>query len=213
MSPRTRVLPLLVVIAGALLSACGEPPRPLPTSPPYVTPSAAPLSLGPSLDPALPTAPTQPLPTQPLPTQPVPTQPVPTQPLPTGQATYPTAAVPTQPRVTTTAPDTVPATPTPAHAARCATQPTGAQILTLIKGKPGVPNRPMRIYEGPFCSGTWAFATVEVTGENADDLEPLMVVATGSGATLALVAAGSDVCTDRVQTAAPSGIRVLACGF
>ena len=40
-----------------------------------------------------------------------------------------------------------------------------------------------------------------------------MVVATGKDATLTLVAAGSDVCSDQVQTAAPPGIRVLACGF
>jgi hypothetical protein len=39
------------------------------------------------------------------------------------------------------------------------------------------------------------------------------VVATGAGTTLALVAAGSDVCIERVQTTAPPGIRVLACGF
>ena len=71
----------------------------------------------------------------------------------------------------------------------------------------------MRIYQGPFCAGTWSYTTVEVTGEGADELEPLMVVATGTGATLALVAAGSEVCIDRVQTAAPPGIRVLACGF
>jgi hypothetical protein len=38
-------------------------------------------------------------------------------------------------------------------------------------------------------------------------------VSTGRGSTLALVAAGSDVCVNRVETEAPPGIRVLACGF
>ncbi|MFD0519292.1 hypothetical protein [Paractinoplanes durhamensis] len=67
--------------------------------------------------------------------------------------------------------------------------------------------------DGPYCSGIWSFSTVEVSGESADQLEPLMVVTTGKDTTLALVAAGSDVCIDRVQTEAPPGIRVLACGF
>nr|WP_221380541.1 hypothetical protein [Actinoplanes polyasparticus] len=201
MSPRTTVVPLAIA-AAALLSACGEPPRPLPTSPPYESPSAAPIPLNPSIALPLPTATTQPLPT--------------------GTLTYPTVpAYPTQvyptptptPTVTTTAPETTPATPTPSHAARCTAQPTRPQILALITGKRGIPDKPLRVYEGPFCSGAWSFTTVEVTGADADDLEPLMVVATGAGTTLALVAAGSDVCIERVQTAAPPGIRVLACGF
>jgi len=40
-----------------------------------------------------------------------------------------------------------------------------------------------------------------------------MVVATGKDTTLTLIAAGSEVCIDQVQTTAPPGIRVLACGF
>ncbi|MBM2616962.1 hypothetical protein JIG36_15490 [Actinoplanes sp. LDG1-06] len=195
MSPRTPLIPLAVLAGvGLLLGACGEPPRPLPSSPPYAPPSAGPISIGPSVDLTLPTAP-------PLPTAPTTYPAYPT--------TRPTTIVPT----TTPPPETVQATATPSHAPRCQAQPTGAQILALVKGQPGVPDKPMRIYEGPFCSGTWSFATVEVTGEDADELEPLMVVSTGAGTTLALVAAGSDVCIDRVQTSAPPGIRVLACGF
>jgi hypothetical protein len=201
-SPRTTLV-TLALAAAALLSACGEPPRPLPTSPPYQSPSAAPISLGPTvaLPTALPTVTTPPLPTSTVPYPTVPAYP-----------TYPTPTA-TVPATTTTPPDTRPATPTPSHAGRCTAQPTRPQILALIRGKPGIPNKPMRVYEGPFCSGEWSFATVEVTGEDADELEPLMVVATGAGATLSLVAAGSDVCIDRVQTSAPPGIRVLACGF
>ena len=191
MSPRpTRLIPLGALL---VLAACGEPPHPLPTSPPYVSPSAAPISLPPSV-PGLATV-------QPLPTV--------TVPVATPPPAYPTYTVPT----TTAAPDTVSPTPTPSHAARCTSSPTKAQILTLIKGQPGIPNKTLKVNDGPYCSGTWSFSTVEVSGESEDQLEPLMVVATGKGATLALVAAGSDVCVDRVQTDAPAGIRVLACGF
>lgn len=179
---------------GALLGACGEPPQALPSSPPYVTPSPAPISLGPSTGFPLATGTT-------------------TQPFPTGTTTYPTGTFPTQTTATTTAPQTVPATPTPSHAAKCPAQPTGAQILALVKQEPGVPNQPMRIFEGPFCSGTWSFTTVEITGQDADDLEPLMVVATGTGDSLDAIAVGSEVCIDRVETSAPPGIRVLACGL
>lgn len=194
-SPRTRLVPL-GVLPGALLvllSACGTPPTPPRDSPPLAGPSAAPLSLDPSapgLQPTPPTAPT-------FGTYP----------------TYPTYAAPTY---TTTEPaTTVSPTPTPSHASRCTGSPTGAQILAVVKteGKEGIPKKTLKVDDGPFCSGTWSFTTVEVAGESTDEVEPLMVVATGKDATLHLVGAGSDVCTDQVQTDAPPGIRVLACGF
>jgi hypothetical protein len=178
-----------------LLTACGEPPEPLPTAPPAaVTPSADPLSLAPSFPGMLPTGPAYPTVTT-YPTY---------QPYPT----YPAGTVRTTTPATTKSP-----TPTPSHAARCTGAPTRAQIITLVKGQPGIPNKPLTVSEGPYCSGIWSFSTVEVSGENPDQLEPLMVVATGKDATLALVAAGSDVCIDRVQSESPPGIRVLACGF
>ncbi len=199
MSPRPTTLARLIPLAGvlALLSACGAPPQPLPTSPPRAAPDSASASLSPSL----------PLGGQPLPTL------LPTL---TGYPTYPTYPAPTT-RPTTAAvtptPTTKSPTPTPSHAGRCTGEPTGSQILAAIKGKPGVPNAALRIFEGPFCGGSWSFTTVERVGRAEDESEPLMVVATGKGSTLALVAAGSDVCTDRVQAQAPPGIRVLACGF
>jgi len=193
--PRTRPIPLGVLIGAllTLLSACGTPPPPPQKSPPLAGPSGAPLSLGPSVPGIAPTlAPT-------------------VAPTVGAYPTYPTYAAPTY--TTTTPATTVSPTPTPSHAARCTGSPTGAQILTLIKGKPGIPNKTLKVDAGPYCSGTWSFTTVEVTGETEDQLEPLMVAATGKDATLALVAAGSDVCTDQVQNDAPAGIRVLACGF
>jgi len=180
------------------VGACGEPPQPLPTSPPYVNASDAPISLGPSQVAGLPLGTTPPT----LAATPTLGGGYPT--------TYPTRALPT---ATTTPATTVSPTPTPSHAPRCTNAPTGAQILALIKGKPGIPSSTLKVDSGPFCSGDWSFTTVEKAGSGEDQLEPLMVVATGKGTTLKLIAAGSEVCIDQVQTTAPPGIRVLACGF
>jgi hypothetical protein len=186
--PTAGILPLVAACVLGLLTACGEPPRPLSTSPPYSAASSAPSaasSVGLPPTPAVPTAggyPTQ---------------------------TYPTYVTPaaTPPRPTTTTPS-----PTPAHAGRCTGQPTGAEILAEVTGMQGIPSEPLRIFEGPFCSGTWSFTTLEVSGMSEDQVDPLMVIATGKGSTLEVLAAGSDVCTDPVRLGAPPGIRVLACG-
>ena len=206
-SPRTRRLPLGALSLGALAlgvlalaGACGEPPQPLPTSPPYVNPSDAPISLGPSQIAGLPVGTTPPT----LAATPT---------VGGGYPTYPTYPGYTAPTATTTPPTTISPTPTPSHAPRCTGAPTGAQILTLIKGKPGIPNTTLKVHSGPYCSGEWSFTTVEKSGANPDQLEPLIVVATGKDTTLTLIAAGSEVCIDQVQTTAPPGIRVLACGF
>lgn len=181
-----------------MAAACGEPPQPLSTSPPLASPSGVAGSGLPSG--GFPTLATTPplLPTAALPTGVLPTYPP-----------YPTYPVQT----TTTVPTTKSPTPTPSHAANCSGEPTGAQILAFIKGKPGIPTATLKVDAGPYCSGEWSFTTVEISGKSADQLDPLMVVATGKGATLGLVAAGSDVCNDPVQSSAPPGIRVLACGF
>ena len=197
----------------ALLGACGEPPQPQPTSPTYATASSGPIPLDPSLLPSLPPGLTPPAPA-PTPATGYPTYPgYPANPGLPANPGYPYPPRTATPAPTTTAPTTKSPTPTPSHAGRCTAEPTGPQILALVKGKPGVPDRPLRVDQGPFCSGTWSFTTVEVRGANEDQLEPLMVVATGNGASLTLVAAGSDVCIGPVETGAPPGIRVLACGF
>ncbi|XVU25416.1 hypothetical protein ACQPZJ_51005 [Actinoplanes sp. CA-054009] len=197
MFPRTRSIPL-IALPLAILSACGTPPQPQPTSPTYATASAAPVPLDPSL----------PLPA----TQPVTTPPITVPAYPT--ATYPTITLPpaTLPATipTTTAPTEKSPTPTPSHAPKCTTAPTGPEIVALAKKQQGMANKPLVVQEGPLCSGVWSFTALELSGAEED---PFMVVATGSGATLTLVAAGSEVCIDPVQNSAPPGIRVLACGF
>jgi hypothetical protein len=198
-SPRTRHIPMGALLLGALtlLSACGTPPQPPLKSPPLASPSAAPLSLPPAALPSLPPATTAPT--------------LGFTPTFGAYPTYPTYTV-AVPTATTTAATTVSPTPTPSHAALCTGSPTGAQILTLIKGQKGIPSVPLRVASGPYCSGAWSFTTVEVAGSDADQVEPLMVVATGKDTTLRQVAAGTDVCLDQVLTTAPPGIRVLACG-
>jgi hypothetical protein len=208
--PRTRLIPLgaLLPCALMLLAACGEPPRPPLKSPPLASPSAAPLSLSPSL----PVGTAQPAPTLTA-TPAYPTNPTyPANPAYPGNPAYPTYVPPTYGSTPNPA-GTVSPTPTPSHAPRCSGSPTRTQILTLIKGRPGIPKKTLKVNDGPYCAGGWSFSTVEVSGETEDDLEPLMVLTTGADATLAVFSAGSDVCTDRVQTDAPAGIRVLACGF
>lgn len=204
------------LVPGAAVTACvlalaagcgGAPPQPLPTAPPPVTPSLGSLPPGhPSGPPpgilpsgAVPTLPGLPpggLPTYPLPTNPLPAYPTPTRALPTGTT-----------RPTTTRPTTPPPSPAP----RCAGGPTAAQVLAVLTGSPGVPTgAELKVTRGPFCARSWQFSTVVLKAE--PDSEPLQVVTTGRPTALTLVEAGADVCSDRVQTQAPPGIRVLACG-
>jgi hypothetical protein len=215
-SPRTRITPLLSValLAGGvplLLAACGEPPQPLPTSPPFSElPSGLPSGTAPSggLPAAgLPTATGAPLPTGLLPTPGYPGYPANG-----GYGGYPPPPVAT---TTTTPVTTNSPTPTPSHAPKCVgtTQPTAAQILALIKGKPGIPKETLKVFDGPYCSADWSFALVGVASTAQSKQDPLFVVGVGSGSGLALVTAGSDVCNDPVQKDAPAGIRVMACGF
>lgn len=197
MSPHTRYLPLVV---GALLltAACGSSddsddkaqPAALPSAPASVPPSFA--LPPPTFTPISPGG------------YPAPTWVPPTYTYPT---ITPTTTVPTE------APLTKSPTPTPAHAAKCSGQPTGAEILALIKGKAGIPKKTLQVQDGPFCADTWAFTTVKLAGSGSGDQEPLSVVTSGKGSTLTLITAGSDVCNPQVQASAPAGIRVLACGF
>jgi hypothetical protein len=201
-------MPLLraAVLAGGvplLLAACGEPPQPLPTSPPFSPPpSGQPSGAVPSA--VLPTVTGAPLPPGLMPN-------------PVYPGGYPGLGGYTPPAVapTTTAPTANSPTPTPPHAPKCAgtTQPTAAQILTLIKGKKGIPDKTLKVFDGPRCADDWSFASAGVASKPQSQQDPLFVVAVGPGTALQLVTAGSDVCNDPVRTDAPPGIRVLACGF
>jgi hypothetical protein len=176
------------VLAGmlVLLTACGEPPQPQPTAPPdkFGAPSAGPTS-----------APSFTLP-------------------PTAAAgavpTYPTYAAPqyTVPALPATTPP-APATTAPKPAPACTGGPTAAQVIALARTAPGIPaGLPMSVAGGPYCQSSWQYTKINTRkGE-----DPLLIVSTGTPAALKLVEAGQDVCSDKVASTAPVGIRVLACG-
>ncbi|GGQ45184.1 hypothetical protein GCM10010166_12210 [Couchioplanes caeruleus subsp. azureus] len=202
-----------VLLGGvALLGGCGEPPAPAVTAPPVVAGSAGagPSSSAlPSL--GLPTMPTVPPAGGLPPGAGVPPAGLPTGGLPPGGPPTGLPPLPNTPPVPGTT--TTPATPIASPAPRCTAGPSPAQIVAVVRGTAGIPDRPLTVTAGPFCSGTWQYSTIEIvprTGEKKP--EPLFVVTTGKPAALELVEAGTDVCTKRVRADAPPGIRVLACG-
>jgi hypothetical protein len=199
MSPVLRVIAFaarLVPVVGALalLAACGSPPEPLPTGPPEVYGTGpAPSGAGG------------------YPSGGAPSMPPPTAGLPT--AGYPTYAPPTYP--TYPAPATSPPRPTgPPPAPRCTSSgPTAAQVLAVVKAGGSFPagTKP-EVKQGPYCSGTWQFTVIGEVGKTLDQVDPLFAVTTGKPSSLKVQEAGADVCSDHVLSAAPPGIRVLACG-
>ncbi|MEV6487877.1 hypothetical protein AB0M20_04425 [Actinoplanes sp. NPDC051633] len=186
--------PALAALAAlaALLAGCGAPPEPLPTSPPRPAGSAG----EPSSSIGVPTPPAGTPPAGGVPTGTG--YPLPGATLPT------TRVVPTTPTPTTT--------PPPPPAPVCTAGPSKQQMLDLVKGKPGIPTKPLEVRFGPYCARTWQFAILGLVGEDEDTDEPLLVVSSGKPSKLTLVEAGADVCSDRVTRDAPPGIRVRACG-
>lgn len=175
----------VALLGTVLLAACGAPPEPLPSAPPTPARSGG-LSSASGAVPSLPGVP--------------PTGAYPTNPLP--GATYPTQ--PTYSPLPTT-------TPPPAAAPVCGGSPTKQQILNAVKGKPGIPSQPMEVRYGPYCAGGWQFAILGIVGEDEDKVDPLLLLTKGRPTSLRVVAAGADVC-DGIESGAPAGIKVRACG-
>ena len=132
------------------------------------------------------------------------------QPAPIGPATRSTTRGPVTPTIPSASPaPSGSATPTFAEltAVDCRGNPTGEQMITLLRRSAGLPSGvAMKVAIGPRCAGTWQYAVIEVSGH-----EPLQVVSNGRPTSLALVTAGTDVCSIPVRTQAPPGIRALAC--
>ena len=189
----------LLALAGLLmlLAACGKPPEPPLSGPPEARGSAGSAS-------ALPSGYTAPVP---LPT----TGGLPPGTLPTVPY-VPPATLPPVVTTTTTPPPTTTPTSTVPPAPKCRSGPTKALVLAVLKGLPGIPEQELAVADGPFCSGSWQFATVQIAGEDPKDAEQIFVVTTGTPTALKVIEAGTDVCSVEVQTKAPAGIRVRACG-
>jgi hypothetical protein len=196
--------PLAGVLLVAVLAGCGAPPEPPPTAPPAPREGT---SLGPSGVPLPPGG----LPPGGLPSGGLPSG-YPAGALPPGGV--PTVAAPTYPTPAATRPipSPSPTRSTPPPAPVCRSGPSKQQVLGVIKGKPGIPTRPLEVRFGPYCAGSWQLSIIGIVGETADEEEQLLVVTSGRPAALTLVEAGTDVCTDRVEDDAPAGIRVRACG-
>jgi hypothetical protein len=145
-------------------------------------------------------------------------QPIPTVPtvVPTYTGVVPTTTY-TPPTTRTTTPATTPtttrATPGPSAAPKCTSGPTAAQVIAVVEGTAGIPDEPLKVVQGPFCSGQWQFSVMQIAENDAEDSdEELSVVTTGRPTALTLIEAGTDVCSVKVQNDAPAGIRVRACG-
>jgi hypothetical protein len=196
-----KAAPLLAagLVALTLLAACGEPPAPPLTAPPEAPGNGSAVASGPPPSGVVPGMPTAP-PTLGVTTYPT-VAPYPTNPI------YPTTTAPTTP--VTTSPTTPAASPAP----RCGSGPTKEQVLAVVKGRPGVPAADLKVIDGPFCSKTWQFTIVQIATADANSpAEPLLVVTNGKPATLKVIEAGTDVCSVKVRSEAPAGIRVWACG-
>jgi hypothetical protein len=175
-----------LLAVAVLVTACGGPPEPLPTAPPPPAGSAgAPSPYPPAGAPSYPAYPT-----------------------PTVTLRIPTYPTPTLPTVTV-----APTSPRPSPAPRCTHGPTATQVIAVVHAQPGIPTGPkLDVKQGPFCAGRWQFTVLGEAGKTLDQVDPLLVVTTGPPSALTVVEAGADVCSSHVEKAAPSGIRVLACG-
>ncbi|MFI6822899.1 hypothetical protein ACIBJE_18370 [Micromonospora sp. NPDC050187] len=107
-------------------------------------------------------------------------------------------------------PTALPTTPgsSGAVAVACNAGPSREQVLRLVRGSSGVlpGGTGVSVRSGPLCADDWQHTVLAVSG-----YEDLTVVTRGRPGSLRLVTAGTDVCTIEVRTAAPTGIRTLAC--
>jgi hypothetical protein len=88
----------------------------------------------------------------------------------------------------------------------CGAQVQDGDIFAVLRSAGLLPAGALAtVSHGPLCAGTWQYAVVRVP-----DREPLQVVTRGAPGALALVTAGTDVCTVEVRIQAPPGIRTAA---
>lgn len=110
---------------------------------------------------------------------------------------YPTA----EPFTPTTAPATT--APPDTTAVACGGQPSASQVIAAVRrDRDLLPSGVTpRVLTGPLCAGSWQYTIMDVPNH-----DPLQVVTRGAATSLAVVTAGTYVCTPEVTGAAPGGI-------
>lgn len=93
-------------------------------------------------------------------------------------------------------------------AVACRDKLPASRVVALLRGRARVLPRDVQVTvrTGPLCAGDWQYTVLGVTGH-----EELQAVTRGRADDLALVTAGTDVCTIEVRATGPAGIRTLAC--
>ncbi|HLU33840.1 MAG TPA: hypothetical protein VKZ74_07530 [Natronosporangium sp.] len=125
---------------------------------------------------------------------------------PAAPALIPTPATTAAPPTGLPGPATSPSGFPEDRAVRCGGRLDGDQVLALLE-REGLLGRDLdaRVDEGPLCARDWQYTVVTVP-----ERDPLRVVTRGEPGDLALVTAGTEVCTVEVRVQAPSGIRAAA---
>lgn len=130
---------------------------------------------------------------------------------PTPDAPLPTPETPVSPGTAPPSAAGRPTDPPPTSvddAVDCAGEPDGSHVLAVLQdaglwGDTGEAGP--EFSEGPLCADGWQFSVITVP-----ERDPLQVITSGDTDELALVTAGTDVCTIEVRVHAPPGIRRVA---
>ncbi len=94
-------------------------------------------------------------------------------------------------------------------ATSCAGHPSADQVARKVRAAGLVGGAKLTVKVAPRCAGTWQYTVFTVSGRG-----PLQVVTKGPPAALALVTAGTNVCSTEVLVQAPAGIIAVAqCGL
>ncbi|HEX6968546.1 MAG TPA: hypothetical protein VF174_07030 [Micromonosporaceae bacterium] len=119
----------------------------------------------------------------------------------------PSRPAPSSPSPATLSPPVVPSTASGLVAVDCQGRPSGRQVLDVLRRADLIPaGKQVTVSRAPVCAESWQYTVLTIAGH-----EPLQVVTKGEPGSLTLVTAGTDVCSIPVRTAAPLGIRSLAC--
>jgi hypothetical protein len=94
-----------------------------------------------------------------------------------------------------------------ATAVSCAGSPSVSQVIAALRRDRDILPAGVtpKATTGPLCATTWQYTVLSLP-----DREPLQVVTRGSGGSLAVVTAGTYVCSSAVTDAAPPGILTAA---